>query len=81
MNEILVPLGPADVIDRLAKLKLKVEEADDPQVMAILVQQRDILQRTIDRILPVDDVQFAFRDLLYEVYTDLHALEGDMRAC
>lgn len=81
MNEILVPLGPADVIDRLAKLKLQAEEADDPELVAILAQQRDILQRTIDRILPADDVQFAFRDLLYEVYTDLHTLEGDMRAC
>ena len=81
MNEILVPLSPADAIDRLAKLKLQVEEADDPKLMAILTQQRDILQRTIDRIFPEDDAQKTFPHLLYEIYADLHALEADMRAC
>ena len=81
MNEILVPLSPADAIDRLAKLKLQVEEADDPKLMAILTQQRDILQRTIDRIFPEDDAQKTFPHLLYEIYADLYALEADMRAC
>ena len=81
MNEILVPLSPADAIDRLAKLKLQVEEADDPKLMAILTQQRDILQRTIDRIFPENDAQKTFPQLLYEIYADLHALEADMCAC
>jgi len=78
MNEILVPLSPADAIDRLAKLKLQVEEADDPKLMAILTQQRDILQRTIDRIFPENDAQKTFSRLLYEIYADLHALRTDM---
>lgn len=79
MNEILVPLDPAEVIDRLAQLTLQAQEVQDPQLEAVIARQRDRLQRTISRILPRDDVYVALCDLLYEVYADLNALEGDMR--
>ncbi len=81
MSDILVPLAPADIIDQLAQLKLQLEAADDADLQAHYMKQRHLLQHSLDRFLPGDSVQVAMQDLLYEVYADLHALEGDMRAC
>lgn len=81
MNDILVPLAPADIIDQLAQLKLQLESAKDADLHAHFSKQRHLLQLALDRLLPGDDVQAAMQDLLYEVYADLHALEGDMRDC
>ncbi len=81
MKEILVPLAPADIIDQLAQLKLQLEAAADPDLMAHFSKQRRLLLSAIDRLLPGDDVQAAMHDLLYEVYADLQTLEGDMRDC
>ncbi len=77
MNEILVPLAAVDLIDRLAVLTLASENGGDGSVS----QQRDILRRTIDRILPADDELCALRTDLYEAYADLETLRGDLRRC
>lgn len=77
MNEILVPLAAVDLIDRLAVLTLASENGGDGSVL----QQRDILRRTIDRVLPADDELCALRTGLYEAYADLETLRGDLRRC
>ncbi|MFG5384368.1 hypothetical protein [Yoonia sp. R2-816] len=77
MNEILVPLTAVDLIDRLAVLTLASENGGNGSVL----QQRDILRRTIDRVLPADDELCALRKGLYDAYADLETLRGDLRRC
>ena len=75
MNEILVPMAAADVIDRLAMLGALAEGTNDRASL----QERDMLERVIDRVLTPDTGLHPLRAALRQTYGDLHALEADLR--
>ncbi|WP_052700846.1 hypothetical protein [Loktanella sp. S4079] len=81
MNEILVPLAAADLIDRIVTLQLRIETSaihaqDDP-----IMRQKNLLERLAHRVLPDDPEIRRIRRDLYEARCDLHAIEEDLRAC
>ncbi len=81
MNNILVPLAAADLIDRIVVLQLKLETEVHDQHHAATARQKALLDRLADRILPRDDELGRIWGRLYTARRDLHALEEDLRAC
>ena len=79
MSEILVPIGPADLIDRLTRLQLRLRQ---------LAGGCDLIERQIRRLQQAADHAFPpglqLDDLwteLAEVNADLLALDADLMGC
>ena len=81
MNEILVPLAAADLIDRIVVLQLRLEMTVPDQQHAATVRQKALLDRLADRILPHDPELRCIWGRLYASRRDLYTLEEDLRAC
>ncbi|MCG3269085.1 gluconate 2-dehydrogenase subunit 3 family protein [Yoonia sp. I 8.24] len=81
MNNILVPLAAADLIDRIVVLQLRLEIGVHDQHHAATARQKALLDRLADRILPRDDELGRIWGRLYTARRDLHTLEEDLRAC
>ncbi|WP_019955523.1 hypothetical protein [Yoonia vestfoldensis] len=80
MNEILVPADPADLIDRIVVLQLRMETADDPHVRSDLTRKHALLSRLADRIMPPDDNLNALTRQLGTARRDLATLVRDLQA-
>ena len=81
MNEILVPLAAADLIDRIVVLQLRLETTVTDHQHATTARQKALLDRLADRILPHDPELRRIWGRLYETRRDLYTLEEDLRAC
>lgn len=81
MNELLVPLSPAEFVDRLAGLRSKVDVAEKSDRRTELARQRDLLQRAADRVLPADDTLHKLSETLYRLHGELRVLKTDLQAC
>ena len=81
MSEILVPIVPADLIDRLTRLQLRSQDVDATPAQAVLLQQITQLQKAADHALPTDARLHSLWHNLAEVNADLFALEADIRRC
>jgi len=79
MNEILVPMAPADLIDRLIILRLRSAQARGPAEQSGIVCQIARLQDIADQTLPMNDALQAQWDALRDVNADLLVIEGDLR--
>ncbi len=81
MKDVLVPLPPAGLIDRLASLRSQVDAAVDPVTRTSLAKQRDAMQAVLDRLLPHDSMLHGLVDQLYALRCDLRSVEQDLRKC
>jgi hypothetical protein len=81
MNDILVPLAAADLIDRIVVLQLRIETGMNDRQHAVTARQKALLDRLADRILPRDDELGRIWGRLYTARRDLYVLEEDLRAC
>ncbi|MDO6591415.1 hypothetical protein DS901_09940 [Loktanella sp. D2R18] len=81
MNDILVPLAAADLLDRIVVLQLRLETGAHEQHHSVTARQKALLDRLADRILPRDDELGRIWGRLYAARRDLQALEEDLRAC
>ena len=81
MNEILVPLAAADLIDRIVVLQLQIETAVHGQQDGRIIRQKKILDRLASRVLPDDPDLHRMQRNLYNARCDLLAIEEDLRAC
>lgn len=79
MKDILVPIAPGELIDKLTILRLKSEKIADPQKLAHVRHEFDVLQKVADAHLSQTD---ALQDLwakLYQINADLWVIEDDIR--
>jgi hypothetical protein len=81
MNEILVPADPADLIDRIIVLQLRIDATDDPAERGDLRRKLALLSRLADRIMPPDDVLNDLTRQLKAARRDQTSLVVDLRAC
>lgn len=79
MNDILVPVDPADLIDRIIVLQLRVEAVSDPQQRAAMLCQHDLLSRLAARILPADPLMTRLTAQLGTARSDLFHVVRDLR--
>ena len=80
MNDILVPCDPADLIDRIIDLQLRIDAVPDGTNRSDMVRQRELLSRLAARVMPQDFAMtqltrdlFDARSDLFNVIRDLHA--------
>ncbi|WP_322891175.1 MULTISPECIES: hypothetical protein [unclassified Yoonia] len=81
MTDILVPADPADLIDRIVGLQLRIDTTDDPVLQTELRRKHALLLRLADRIMPPDD---RLQDLVHQLgdaRRDLRTLVIDLQAC
>ena len=81
MSEILVPIVPADLIDRLTRLQLRSQHVNATPAQALLLHQITQLQKAADHALPADAKLQSLWHNLAEVNADLFALDADIRRC
>ncbi|EAQ08168.1 hypothetical protein [Yoonia vestfoldensis] len=81
MNDILVPADPADLIDRIVDLQLRLDAADDPVLQTELRRQHGLLSRLADRIMPPDDVLADLIQQLGDARRDQMTLIKDLQNC
>jgi hypothetical protein len=81
MNDILVPCDPADLIDRIIDLQLRIESAPDSPQRSDMVRQRELLSRLAARVMPQDDRMTTLTRDLFAARSDLFSLIRDLQDC
>lgn len=81
MKDILVPVAPGELIDKLTILRLKSEKISDPEKRANILHEQIALQGIADVVLPNDPLLLELWQKLYEINADLWVIEDDIRAC
>jgi len=80
MNDILVPIAPGELIDKLTILQLKSERINDPKKLAHVRHEFDVLQGVADAALPASKNLQQLWKKLYTINADLWVIEDDIRA-
>ena len=80
MNELMVPVAPGELVDKLTILRLKDEKILDPGKLNNVRHERRVLQRIADHALPQSDALSSLWDELYRINADLWTIEDDIRA-
>ena len=78
MDDILVPVSPGELIDKLTILRLKAENISDAAKLANIAREREALE-AID--LPDHPDLPALTDELYGINARLWQIEDDIRDC
>lgn len=81
MTDILVPISPGELIDKLTILRLKAEQISDPEKLANIRHERTMLQDVAERHLKQDQHLLQLWQRLYEINSALWGIEDDIRAC
>ncbi|MBE0412566.1 hypothetical protein [Yoonia sp.] len=81
MTKILVPVSPAELIDRLTRLQLALQQARPPMARAALLRQIAQLQQAADHALPAQDCLSRLWSDLADTNADLFALWADLCRC
>jgi hypothetical protein len=79
MNDILVPIAPGELIDKLTILQLKSENIKDAQKLRHVRHEFDVLHDVADSALPPSDTLKKLWKKLYKINADLWAIEDDIR--
>lgn len=80
MKDILVPIAPGELIDKLTILQLKTENISDPKKLENVRHEFDVLQGVADSALPPSDALQRLWKSLYRINADLWVIEDDIRA-
>lgn len=81
MTEILVPISPGELIDKLTILRLKAERIEDEVKLNNVTIELEMLSRVSDASLPTDDRVDALTEDLYQTNSELWEIEDDIRRC
>ena len=81
MSEILIPVSPGELVDKLTILRLKSEHIKDPAKLENVREERTALQAIADEALPKSESLDKLWGQLYQINGDLWSIEEDIRAC
>lgn len=81
MNELLVPVSPGELIDKLTILRLKSERITDTAKLENVRHEQTVLHTVVERELTVDDQLQALWAQLYAINAELWVIEDDIRIC
>jgi len=79
MTDILVPIAPGELIDKLTILQLKLENITDVEKRANVAHEQSALQAVADEHLPISPALKALWQDLYRINGDLWVIEDDIR--
>lgn len=81
MSDILTPISPGELLDKLTILQIKCEQIKDAQKLANVQVERRLLQSVVDQHIPVrDDIAKLAIELL-TVNQELWQIEDNIREC
>jgi hypothetical protein len=79
MENILVPVSPGEVLDKITILEIKSERMSDPEKVANVRVELDLLQQTWSRAITDDEVIRRLHGELKEINEALWEIEDDIR--
>lgn len=79
MKDILVPIAPGELIDKLTILQLKSEHIADAQKLANVKHEYNTLKAVADHAIPGSDALNKLWQTLYNINADLWVIEDDIR--
>ena len=79
MENILVPVSPGEVLDKITILEIKSERMSDPEKVANVRVERELLQQTWSRAITDDEVIRRLHAELKEINEALWEIEDDIR--
>jgi len=81
MNDILTPISPGELLDKLTILQIKSEKITDVDKLANVNNERAALQSVADANIPRTDAMQVLKSALLEVNKQLWVIEDDIRDC
>ena len=81
MAELLVPISPGELIDKITILKIKAGRITDPGKLRNVNHELEVLSRACAETLPPSAELTRLEDALTEVNQALWVIEDDIRAC
>ena len=79
MNEILIPISPGELLDKITILQIKAERIADPAKVANVKTELEMLSRGWDESVESDDVITALSAELKSINEALWEIEDDIR--
>ncbi len=79
MNEILIPISPGELLDKITILQIKAERISDPVKVANVKTELDMLNKVWDSSIESDDVITALSAELKSINERLWEIEDDIR--
>lgn len=81
MDDILVPVSPGELLDKLTILRLKQERIADPGKRANVIREREALEAVVRAGLPDRPEVETLGEELYGINAALWDIEDAIRAC
>ena len=81
MSDILTPISPGELLDKLTILQIKCEQITDPDKLANVQAERALLQAVVDKHIPISEDLAALAVELHNVNQELWTIEDDIRDC
>ena len=81
MTDILTPISPGELLDKLTILEIKLERIDDAQKRANVQVEYDALSKVVSAHIPKRDDVDALHHALKAVNEELWVIEDDIRDC
>jgi len=81
MSDILTPISPGELLDKLTILQIKCEQIVDAEKLANVKVERRLLQSVVDQHIPVRDDIAALAVALLTINQELWQIEDDIRDC
>jgi len=81
MSDILTPISPGELLDKLTILQIKAENICDAGKLANVTTERTVLQSVVDAHIPRTDELNALTAALLAVNKELWAIEDAIRDC
>jgi len=79
MDNILVPVSPGEVLDKITILEIKSERMTDPDKLANVRTELALLQETWAKAVQEDEVVRRLHDALKKINEALWVIEDDIR--
>jgi len=79
MNEILIPISPGELLDKITILQIKAERITDPVKVANVKTELDMLSKVWDESVESDDVLTMLSAELKSINERLWEIEDDIR--
>ncbi len=80
MTDILVPISPGELIDKLTILRIKLDQIEDPEKRANIQYEKTQLEAVADQHVQPSQALSALWEQLYHINRSLWQIEDDIRA-
>lgn len=81
MTDILTPISPGELLDKLTILEIKCAQISQADKLANVQTERAALQNVVDKHIPTSDKMTALIEALGTVNQELWVIEDDIRDC